>query len=148
MSQLLGVLEISGSGLSAERLRMEAAAQNIANAMNTSSSPDAVYRPLRVITEQVNFAGLMGEEGVGANEHAAIRGVQSRVALSNSPARLIHDPEHPLANEQGNIYRPGIQVALEMTEIMMAVRAYEANVKAVGAARQMFQSALRIGSGT
>lgn len=143
MSGFLGILEISATGLQAERLRMEVAAANIANAMSVSGSAEGGYRPLRVVTQAATaFESVMSDAG------AMTRGVTAEVMVGGRAAQPVHDPEHPLADAQGFVYRPAVDAATEMTDIMRAVRAYEANVKAAAASRQMLQRALEIGAGS
>lgn len=143
MSHYLNILEISASGMQAERLRLEVSALNLANAQSVRAPGAAVYRAQRVVTspagETQGFAGVM------AGEAAALAGVTTQVLESESSPRRVHQPDHPYADAEGFIEMPAVDPALEMSGIMGAVRAYEANVKVVNAARAMLTRALEIG---
>jgi flagellar basal-body rod protein FlgC len=133
-------LSISASALSAQRTRMNVIAENLANANTTRTAAGGPYRR-RVVTvesEAPNFAGLLGGDAVS-------RGVRvSGVSEVGSP-RLVQLPGHPDASRDGYVAMPDINPILEMTDLMTATRAYEANVTAIQAAKSMAQKALEIG---
>ena len=136
------VLDISGSGLSAERMRMETTAKNIANAR--SVGPDGKpYRKQVVIfeaamDEAARRRGLKGAKLLG--------GVKVLDILeANDPYRRIYDPSNPLSDKEGYVTVPNISVIDEMVDMISASRAYEANLAVVAAAKDMLNSALTIG---
>lgn len=151
-------LEISASGLAAERLRMDVIANNIANA-NTTRTADGrgPYRRQVVVLAarepQVDFgtwlAGFLGAAGAGlwgpqpAAVGDGVRVVQ--VATDPSPARLKYDPNHPDAREDGYVQLPNVDPITEMVDLIGATRAYEANVTALNATKAMAVRALEIG---
>ena len=129
---MLGNLEISASGLEAHRLWMNTIAENIANA-NTIER-DGANDPYR--RREPIFS-------VKASGNA--RAVEVKTIVEDpSPFRLEHDPNHPLANQDGKVAYPNVQVIQEMVDMMMANRSYEANVTAMEVTKSMFSSALRI----
>lgn len=136
------VFHISASGMNAEKLRLDTAALNLANMHSTTGPGGTVYKPLRVVTQAV----APGFESWMAQQQAAIGGVRAQ-ALPDAAAqpRVVHDPGHPHADAQGNVQYPGVNHTQEMLTITTALRAYEANVAAMAAARSMAGNALSIG---
>jgi flagellar basal-body rod protein FlgC len=141
MSGYLTSFEISASGMTAERMRLDVASMNLANATTVRGSGVGLYRPLQVVTEPASLASF---ERAMAGEESRV-GVTARVIAVDGEPRRVHEPNHPLADANGFIEQPNVNPVVEMTQIMLAVRAYEANVKALNAARTMAQRALQIG---
>jgi len=137
----LNALDISASGLVAQRARLSVVAENLANAETTRTAEGGPYRR-KVILFGAEPAGTFG---------AALDAVQaSRVKVlgveeSTEPSRMIHQPTHPDANPEGYVMLPNINPVLEMVDLLAATRAYEANVTAVQAAKSMANKALEIG---
>jgi len=142
MSGYLDIFDVSGGGMRLERVRLETAALNIANAHTTRGPDGTLFQPLRVVARapapSFEHALLEGASLSGASSY--------QVEASGVQPRLVYDPGHPHADAQGYVAMPGVNPLVEMTQIMTAVRAYEANVKAIEAARAMAQRALDIGS--
>lgn len=141
-------LAISASGLTAEKLRLDLISNNIAN-MNTAGRPnDPANPPYRrkvpvfsQVMEQVNLSGSMRSGFRGAGVRVA------QILADGRPPRLAYEPENPLADEQGYVAYPNINVVNEMVNMISATRAYEANVTALNAAKDIFLKALEIGRG-
>lgn len=136
-------IEISASGLSAERLAMDVIANNIANA-NTTHAPGggAFKRQLVVFSEKGNGAsadGTPGEDAAGGGGVQALGIVQD-----NSPDRMVFDPSNPDADARGYVHYPNVSVVKEMVDMMAASRAYEANVSAIQESRNMTNAALNL----
>jgi flagellar basal-body rod protein FlgC len=136
-------IEISASGLSAERLAMDVIANNIANA-NTTHAPGggAFKRQLVVFAEKggnTNEAGDADSNGSGGGGVQAVGIVQD-----NSPDRLVFDPSNPDADARGYVHYPNVSVVKEMVDMMAASRAYEANVSAIQESRNMTNAALNL----
>ncbi|BDG59347.1 flagellar basal body rod protein FlgC [Caldinitratiruptor microaerophilus] len=151
-------LEISASGLTAERLRMDVIANNIANAntTRTADGPGPYRRRVVVLAArepQPDFgtwlARFLGETGAGpwGPQPAAIGdGVRVvRVATDPSPTRRKYDPAHPDAGPDGYVELPNVDPITEMVDLIGATRAYEANVTALNATKAMMVRALEIG---
>ena len=131
----LQAFAISGSGMAVERTRVDVTAVNIANAHSTRAADGGGFRALRVVTaERANsFESLL-------------RGAQVvEVRPIEAPPRLAYEPGHPDADGRGFVAYPGINPVAEMMNLLTAVRAYEANVAALNAAKAMALRTLEIG---
>ena len=130
--------QISASGMALEKLRFDVSAANLAN-MHTSAAPGtALYRPQRVVSQAMalDFSHQYRQAG-GARAQA--------VDAGDAGGRLEYDPQHPHANSAGFVAYPAVNHTAEMVNINDALRAYEANVVAMNAARTMAARALTIG---
>lgn len=136
---------ISASGLTAERLRMDTIANNLANANTTRSMDGGPYR------RQVPVFAPIMDQTMQAGPNPWQRGTSTRgvrvvgIISDPSPPRLIYDPQHPDANADGYVEMPNVHVVKEMVDLITAARAYEANVEAVNTAKSMALKALEIG---
>ncbi|RMF79911.1 MAG: flagellar basal body rod protein FlgC [Nitrospirae bacterium] len=148
MSDFLRAMSIAAAGLSAQRTRMEVIASNLANAETTRTPAGGPYVRQRVVLQAdpapPTFERLLEERAAGeAAEGPAVR--VAGVRPDPRPPRLVYDPGHPDANAEGFVSLPNVNVLEEMTDMMTAMRIYEANVKAVQATKHMAHSALEIG---
>jgi flagellar basal-body rod protein FlgC len=141
LDRLLIATDISASGLSAERLRMEVVAQNIANAHSTRTPQGGPYRRQDVVFETVLHEQLHGRcrrmlEGGGVHV----------VGVIDDPSELprVYSPGHPDADPEGFVIMPNVQLPIEMVNLMTANRAYEANLKVLQAFRQQAEQALTL----
>jgi flagellar basal-body rod protein FlgC len=143
---LFDAIDISGSGLSAERLRMDVTAENLANAQTTRGPNGGPYQRKEVVlqTAQPNgFAtqlaaatGSMPGSGVSMQ---APGGVQAAAIVADtSPPRQVYDPGHPDANAQGYVLMPNVNPVTEMVDLIASSRTYEANVTAMQTAKSLF----------
>jgi flagellar basal-body rod protein FlgC len=144
---LFDAINIAGSGLSAERLRMDVTAENLANAQSTRGADGQPYRRKEVVLQQADGAGFDGalRTAMGGAQGSAsgARGVQVvGIAEDQTPNRQIYDPGHPDANAQGYVEMPNVDSVTEMVDLISASRAYEANVTAMQTAKQMFVKTL------
>lgn len=142
-------MHISASGLSAERLRMDVIAQNLANANSTRGPDGQPYRRHEVIfraTGQIQGGASAAERAAGGGADASsLQGVEPVAIVEDpSPLRAVYDPTHPDADENGYTYLPNVNPVTEMVDMMTATRAYEANVTAMNAAKNMALKALDI----
>ena len=140
-----GALDISASGLSAERMRMDVTAENLANAQTTRGSNGGPYRRKEVVLQTVQGGGFQSAlqsaagtvPGAGRSQQAG--GVQvTGIAEDPSQPRMVYDPGHPDANGQGYVSMPNVNPVTEMVDLISASRAYEANVTAMQTAKTMF----------
>jgi flagellar basal-body rod protein FlgC len=143
---LFDAVDIAGSGLSAERLRMDVTAENLANAQTTRGANGTAYRRKEVVLQQVEgngsgfrtaLAGAMGGSRPGGVQAAGI-------VEDASPLKQVYDPGHPDANAQGYVQMPNVNPVTEMVDLIAASRAYEANVTALQTAKTMFSKTLEI----
>jgi flagellar basal-body rod protein FlgC len=135
---LFDALDASGSALSAERLRMDVTAENLANAQSTrSANGSGPYKRKEVVLEQAGSSF--------ADSLQAARGVRvAGIVEDPSPPRRVYDPGHPDADAQGYVTMPNVNTVTEMTDLIGASRAYEANVTAMQTAKSMFTRTLDI----
>ncbi len=141
---LFDAISISGSGLSAERLRMDVTAENLANAQSTRGADGQPYRRKEVVLQQAdgNFENALRRASNGPGAPAA-RGVRvAEIVEDQSPNRQVYDPGHPDANPQGYVEMPNVDSVTEMVDLISSSRAYEANVTAMQASKQIFSKTL------
>ena len=141
---LFDALGISGSGLTAQRLRMDVTAENLANAQSTRDANGQPYRRKDVVLQEATSSGFGAAlQSAQAGSSAAGAGVQvAGIVADPSPGRRVYDPGHPDANAQGYVTLPNVNPVTEMTDLIDASRAYEANVTAMQSAKQMFSKTL------
>jgi flagellar basal-body rod protein FlgC len=144
---LFDALNISGSGLSAERLRMDVVAENLANAQTTKDASGQPYKRKEVVLQEVGGSGfgaaLAGAMGSSASASAAGNGVQvAGVVQDSAPGKQVYDPSHPDANAQGYVTMPNVDSVTEMVDLITASRSYEADVTSMQTAKQMFTKTL------
>ncbi len=165
---LFSSIKISASGLSGMRTKMDTVAKNLANAETTRTADGTPYRRERVVFSQT-LSQTLGRRALPSPEQrangpltttnsrhiSAGRGVSGSTALQGvdmdvqtapdaSEFKVVYDPGHPDADEDGYVLMPNVNVVTEMVDMITASRAYEANVSAIQAAKQMFAKALDI----
>ncbi len=132
-------IEVSASGLSAERLAMDTIANNIANVNTTRTAAGGPFKRQLVVYAQKNGPAARA----GADDAASGAGVQVvGIVNDQSPDRLVYDPGHPDADANGYVHMPNVDVVKEMVDMMAASRAYEANVTAIQESRSMDSTTL------
>lgn len=147
-------LSISASALTAQRLRMDIIAANIANATTTrgrfvDGQWEPYQRKMAVVEPRGQnafdrfLANAMGNEGQSPAQGVRV----AAIVEDQSPFRLVYDPSHPDANEEGYVRLPNVDLTKEMVDLLSATRAYEANVTAFNAGKNMDMKALEIGRG-
>lgn len=134
-------MTVSGSGMLAERKRLDVIAQNIANANSLEGPDGGPYRRRNVV-----FETIMADARGGAEVAGGVRVGEVAIDME-TPLREVHDKNHPLADDRGVVNYPNVNMAFEMVDLMTAARAYEANLKAVGVYRDMMRQALRLMEG-
>ncbi len=137
---MLGAANISASGLSAERLRMEVVANNIANAYSTRTPNGGPFR-----RQDVVFATVLKDHMRGARGQSNLAGVEA-VNVVDDPSEFsrVFNPGHPDADSDGFVAMPNVRLPVEMVNLITATRAYEANLKALQLFRQMTEQSLTI----
>jgi flagellar basal-body rod protein FlgC len=143
---LFGGLEISASGLTAERLRMDVTAENLANAQTTRGADGQPYRRKEVLLQEAPGSfGASLSKAMRSGTASQGGGVQvAGVVQDSSPLKRVYDPGHPDADAQGYVSMPNVDTVTEMVDLISASRAYEANVTAMNAAKQMFSRTLEL----
>ena len=135
----LSTIDISGSALTAQRLRMDVISENIANAETTMTDDGEPYRrKVCIMGPRQSFSSVLDGE--------LSRGVMVTDIIEDaSDFELEYDPDNPLANEEGYVLMPNVDEVEEIIDLMEATRSYEANVTALNATKSMAAKALSIG---
>jgi len=140
MADVIDTFNVAASGLSAERLRLQTIATNMANARTTRSEEGGPYQRRVPVFEAVSvdrFGDMLDRE--------TQRVVVSAIEPDGSEAQPVYDPSHPDADADGYVAYPNVNVLQEMVDLMTASRSYEANASVVEATRDMAMRALDIG---
>lgn len=164
MGGLLNSIEISSAGMSVQRARMNVTAQNIANAETVETQDGGPYRRKRVeliekkeggtfnsylkrantSLSRTNSRHIGGRPGRAGDKYNVSSVEMKEIQEDKNSFRLVHDPNHPYADEDGFVKMPDIEVVNEMVDMLSASRAYEANASAIAAAKNMAEEALKI----
>lgn len=130
----LGIFDIAGSAMAAQSQRMNVTASNLANADSVAGPDGKPYRARQVVFEMTPVNGQQ------------IGGVKvARVVEDPSPMRMLHDPKNPLANAEGYVTMPNVNVVEEMVNMISASRSYQANVEVLNTAKTLMLKTLTIG---
>lgn len=132
------IFEIAGSGMSAQSVRLNTTASNLANADSVSGDPAQVYRSKQPLFEAIR-AGL-------GTKNAASSGVTVRGVVENQAAPVArYEPGNPLADANGYVYAPNVNTVEEMVNMISASRSYQNNVEVMNTAKEMMLATLRLG---
>ena len=134
---LFNVFDIAGSAMTAQSMRLNVVASNMANADSVTGSDGQPYRAKQVIfqAQAVNNAMPKGVSGVAV----------TKVIDDPAPMKLVYDPQNPFANAEGYVTMPNVNVVEEMTNMISASRSYQANVEMMNTAKTMIQRTLALG---
>ena len=130
-----GAIDISRSGVGFSSYWMETVSHNIANSETVRPADQAPFRARMVIAQEVR-SGATGQ-GVGI---AGVRELESEPLVT-------HDPTNPLADANGNVSQPQVDLAAQMTDLMIANRSYQANLRALQTGKEAYETAMRLGQG-
>jgi flagellar basal-body rod protein FlgC len=131
---VFNVFHIAGSALTAQSMRLNAVASNLANADSAISSDGKPYRAKQVVFEATPLQGEVAQ-GVRVKQ----------VVEDNSPARMVYDPRHPGADEKGYVAMPNVSVVDEMVNMISASRSYQTNAEVMNTAKQLLLKTLTLG---
>jgi flagellar basal-body rod protein FlgC len=139
---LFDAINTAATGLSAERLRMDVTAENLANAQTTRGADGKPYQRKVVALQEAGtgFGAPLGGAMKGASGGVRVAGISA----DTTPNRLVYDPGHPDADARGYVSMPNVQPVTEMVDLISASRGYEANVTVMQTAKQMFSKTLEI----
>lgn len=137
MSNLFKIFDVSGSALSAQSVRLNAIASNMANAQVASQTPEGAYRAKHPVFATVLHAA--GQSGTATPVRVA------GVLESQAEPVAKYAPNHPLANEQGYIFKPNVSVVEEMANMISASRSYQNNVEVMNTTKQLLLRTLQLG---
>ncbi len=143
---LMGIFDIAGSGMSAQSVRLNTTASNIANAESVAENADATYRArYPVFAAQLEHAGghlpLTAEEGAAEGDQVSVLGVVE----SDKPLNLRYEPDHPYADENGYVAYPNVSVVEEMANMISASRSFQLNVEVMNTVRTLSERVLSMG---
>jgi len=133
------VFDIAGSGMSAQSVRLNTVASNLANADSVSGDPATTYKARHPVFEAVraNVAGKFGD----ANAAVKI----SSIMQSNATPNQRYEPGNPLANSEGFVFAPAVNSIEEMVDMISASRAYQNNVEVMNTSKELLMATLRLG---
>ncbi|WP_426303922.1 flagellar basal body rod protein FlgC [Acidovorax facilis] len=150
------IFSISATGMQIERLRIEAAAVNIANVGTVAPPGSSPYQPVRIVARASSQVSSMKSGSALSSfdrlvstglekSMLAIEEPEIQVLTSALPPRMVHEPGHPAADENGWVRYSNVDIASEMIEFMKGTRAYEANVAAMNMTKNLALKTLEIG---
>jgi flagellar basal-body rod protein FlgC len=130
---LFGTFGIAGSGVTVYRKWLDAISDNIANISTVTSTDTEAFRAKYVIAQSVDYGTGAGGVAVGG------------IAESGGAGRLVHEPNHPLADADGFVRYPDIDLGEQMAQLIMAQRGYQANLAVIDRARDSYNAAIQVG---
>ncbi len=139
---LFSTFYISGSGLTAEKLRLDLIAGNLANQHSTRTAEGGPYRRRTAIFAE-ELAGRKGAPGGVAFSGSGVK--VNQIYADPHPPQLVYEPEHPDADERGYVRYPNVELSKEITDMITALRSYEANTTVINTAKSLYLKALEIG---
>jgi flagellar basal-body rod protein FlgC len=134
---LFDVFDIAGSAMSAESVRLNVTASNLANAQNVGTTEDSTYHARHPVFSAVMQSLRGGQAGYGVKVDGVFE--------SKAPLETRYQPDNPLANEQGYVFLPNVNLIDEMANMISASRAYQTNVEVVNTSKQLMLATLRMG---
>ena len=144
---MFGNMEISATALTAQRMRMNVTAENLANAETTKGVDGKPYRRKEVVLQSVPDGGTFGSQLSAAMGGSGVAPGGVKVAAiteDQTNGKLVYDPSNPDADAKGYVRMPNVDTVTEMTDLIDAQRSYEANVTAMQASKQMFSKTLEL----
>ncbi len=144
---ILNSLDISSSGLHAERARMNAISSNIANAQVTRTPEGGPYRRKEVVFKSIPLEENEFNSALKTKLNESLQKVEVDDVVSDlSAPKMVHEPDHPDADPEGNVAYPNVNTVEELTNMIEAQRSYEANLASLNAAKRMAQKAIDLGN--
>lgn len=142
---LLSIFDVSGSAMSAETVRLNTTASNLANAQSVTSNFADTYRARHPVFATQGVAGGDGDAG-STDESDEGRGVKVLgIVESNAPLQMRYEPDHPLANADGYVAYPNVNVVQEMADMISATRSFQMNVEVLNSAKSLAERVLTLG---
>lgn len=138
-------MNVSATGLTAQRLRMDIISQNIANVNTTKTKDGGPYRRKVLLFEEQDSKGFNSILNDSINNYTASGVKVSKIIDDTAPLKRVYDPSHPEADKEGYVSMPNVNTVEEMVNMISANRSYEANVTAMNAAKSMAMKSLEIG---
>jgi len=137
---LARIFDIAGSALSAESVRLNTVSSNLANAQTMSSTPEEAYRAREPV-----FASMLADQSaVDADDSVGVRVVG--VVQSNASPRMEYRPDHPMADQNGNVFLSNVNVMEQLADLISASRSYQTNVEVMNTSKQLLLKTLELGN--
>lgn len=136
---LNNLYEISGSALNAQMVRLNTIASNLANISSAGSSPEEAYRPLKPVFS------VMYQQAVGESKGPAQVQVDGVLEMPPSAKNKRYEPDNPLADQEGYVFYPDINVMQEMADMLSATRSYQSSMEVMVSAKKLQQRLLSLG---
>ena len=133
---IMGVFQIAGSAMTAQSMRLNVVASNLANVDSATSSTGEPYKARQVVFQATRLPGA-DSNGMGVKV--------TKVVEDPSPPRMVYDPSNPLANDQGYVTMPNVNVVEEMTNMISASRSYQTNADMMNTAKTLMLRTLQLG---
>jgi flagellar basal-body rod protein FlgC len=134
------IFDIAGSGMSAQSVRLNTVASNLANADSVSGDPNTVYRAKKPVFQAVL------EQGMSKSAQSTASVNVTGITQSQEAPEMRYDPGNPLANADGNVWAPNVNIVEEMADMISASRSYQNNVEVLNTSRDMLLNTLKLGS--
>jgi flagellar basal-body rod protein FlgC len=139
---LFQIFDVSGSALTAQSMRLNTTASNLANAESVSSSPRTAYKARHPV-----FASLVNEFAATPEEDESAVGVRVLgIVESSAPALVRYQPDNPLADAKGNVYVSNVNSIEEMTNMIAASRSFQSNVEVINTSRDLLLKTITMGA--
>jgi flagellar basal-body rod protein FlgC len=135
--------EIAGSGMSAQSVRLNTTASNLANAESVSGDPNTVYKPRHPVFEAVRAQLAAGAQAQDSGAAVKVSGIYE----SQAPATQRYEPGNPLADANGYVYAPSVNTVEEMVNMISASRSYQNDVEVMNTSKELLLATLRLGQG-
>jgi flagellar basal-body rod protein FlgC len=129
---IFGAIGIAGTGMTVNRKWLDAVSDNLANMNNAAPTDGEAFRARFVVAQAMDYGEAGGVEVAG-------------IELGDAEGRLVHEPDHPLADADGYVRYPDVDMAGQMTSLIIAQRGYQANAAVVDRAKETYTAALQIG---
>jgi flagellar basal-body rod protein FlgC len=135
------IFDIAGSGLSAQSVRLNTVASNLANADSVSGDPSTVYKARHPV-----FQAIQQQQGAANLDNQSEATVRvAGIVESQAAPQMRYDPGNPLANADGNVFAPNVNVIEEMTDMISASRAFQDNVEVMNTSKDLMLATLKLG---
>jgi flagellar basal-body rod protein FlgC len=132
---LFNIFDIAGSAVSAQSLRLNTTASNLANADSVASDPDSVYRARQPVFQAMSLPD--GRAGAGVRMLGVVE--------STAPPNVRHDPNHPMANAEGDVFAANVDPVAELVNMISASRSYQTNVEVINTSKTLLLRTLSLG---
>jgi flagellar basal-body rod protein FlgC len=136
---MFDILDISATGMHAQTVRLNTTASNLANADSVSSNAEETYRAKKPVFQTI----LESQAETGVDPRGGVR--IKEIVESQAPLKMEYNPNHPMANKDGYIFRPNVNVVEEMADMLSASRSYQTNIEVMNTSKQLMLRTIQLG---